>query len=60
MPAEHGAALPVDFLSAYLVLVVMGSVRTGTRVLVHDVASSAGLAALAVCGILGGEVMGTA
>jgi len=60
MSAEDGAAIPVDYLLAYLSLVVMGSLRAGDRVLIHNVGGGLGLAALDVCRILGAEIYGTA
>ncbi len=60
MTAEDGAALPVSYLMAYLMLVVMGSVQPGDRVLVHGAGGGIGLAVLDLCKILGVEVLGTA
>jgi synaptic vesicle membrane protein VAT-1 len=60
MTANDGAAIPVNFLMAYLMLVVMGSVQPGNRVLVHGVGGGLGLAVLKLCQILGAEVLGTA
>jgi NADPH:quinone reductase-like Zn-dependent oxidoreductase len=44
--AEVGAALPVNYLTAYQMLVVMGRVRAGDTVLVHGAAGGVGLAAV--------------
>jgi NADPH:quinone reductase-like Zn-dependent oxidoreductase len=60
MTAGHGAALPVNYLTAYAGLVVMGSLRAGDRVLIHGAAGGLGLAALAICKIMGAETYGTA
>lgn len=60
MSVEDGAALPVNYLTAYLALVVMGSLRTGNRVLIHGAAGGVGLAALDICRIVGAETFGTA
>ncbi len=60
MTAQHGAALPVNYLTAYLMLIVMGSVRPGNRVLIHGAAGGVGLAALDICNIIGAETFGTA
>ena len=54
------AALPVNYLTAYLALVVMGSVRKGDKVLIHNAGGGVGLAALDICNILGAETFGTA
>lgn len=60
MSAQHGAALPVNYLTAYMMLAVMGSVRPGSRVLIHGAAGGVGLAALDICHIVGAETWGTA
>jgi synaptic vesicle membrane protein VAT-1 len=60
MTAQDGAAVPVSYLMAYLMLVVMGSVQPGDRVLVHGVGGGIGLAVLDICKILGAEVLGSA
>lgn len=60
MSVNDGAAIPVNYLTAYMMLVVMGSVRQGNRVLIHGAAGGVGLAALDICRILGAETFGTA
>lgn len=60
MSAEDGAALLVNYLTAYLALVVMGSLNKGERVLIHGVGGGVGLAALDIGQIIGAEVFGTA
>ena len=60
MSALDGAALPVNFLTAYIGLVVMGSVHQGDRVLIHNAAGGVGLAALEICKISGAVTFGTA
>lgn len=60
MSAEQGAALPVSYLLAYQMLVVMGSLRSGDTVLIHGAAGSVGLAALDICNIVGATTFGTA
>ena len=60
MTYEEGAAIPVNYLTAYQMLVQMGSVKAGERVLVHSAAGGVGLAAIDVCKIYGAEVIGTA
>jgi len=60
MTAEDGAALPVNYLVAYQMLMVMGSLRRGDKVLIHGVAGGVGLAALDICRIVGAETFGTA
>lgn len=60
MSMEDAAALPVNYLLAYLALVVMGALRAGDRVLIHNAGGGLGVAALDVCRILGAETYGTA
>lgn len=60
MNAADGAALIVDYLTSYVALVVMGSLRTGDTILIHNVYDSLGLASLAICRIRGTTTYGTA
>ncbi len=60
MSYEEGAALPVNYLTAYQTLIQMGSLKRGERVLVHSAAGGVGLAAIDLCNIHGAEVFGTA
>jgi synaptic vesicle membrane protein VAT-1 len=60
MTYEEGAAIPVNYLTAYQMLVQMGSVKAGERVLVHSAAGGVGLASIDLCKIYGAEVIGTA
>lgn len=57
---EEGAALPVNFATAYAGLVRYGSVAEGERVLVHAAAGGVGIAATQVAKLRGAEVFGTA
>jgi NADPH:quinone reductase-like Zn-dependent oxidoreductase len=57
---EKAAALPVNYLTAWVMLVWLGNVRRGDRVLVHAVAGGVGQAALQICRHFGAEVLGTA
>jgi NADPH:quinone reductase-like Zn-dependent oxidoreductase len=60
MTYEEAAAIPVNYLTAYQMLIQMGSVKAGERVLVHSAAGGVGLAAIDLCRIYGAEVIGTA
>lgn len=60
MSYEEGAAIPVNYLTAYQMLVQMGSLKSGERVLVHSAGGGVGLAAIDICKIYGAEVFGTA
>jgi NADPH:quinone reductase-like Zn-dependent oxidoreductase len=64
MPAamnfEEAAAIPVNYLTAILMLRNFGNVREGDKVLVHAAAGGVGMAAIQLCRIAGAEVIGTA
>ena len=57
---EKAAAIPVNYLTAWLMLVHLGNVKRGERVLVHAAAGGVGQAALQICRWRGAEVIGTA
>jgi NADPH:quinone reductase-like Zn-dependent oxidoreductase len=60
MDARVGAAFPVVCATAYVLLVEVGRIRTGDRVLIHGAGGGVGLAALDICQIHGVETFGTA
>jgi NADPH:quinone reductase-like Zn-dependent oxidoreductase len=60
MTFEAAAAVPVNYLTAVLMLRHFGNVRAGDRVLVHAAAGGVGMAAIQLCKIAGAEVIGTA
>jgi NADPH:quinone reductase-like Zn-dependent oxidoreductase len=57
---EQGAAVPVNYATAYCALVVMAGVKPGERVLVHAAAGGVGTAAVQIARHHGAEVFGTA
>jgi NADPH:quinone reductase-like Zn-dependent oxidoreductase len=57
---EQGAAIPVNYLTAVLMLRHFGNVQAGERVLVHAAAGGVGMAAIQLCRAVGAEVIGTA
>lgn len=57
---EAGAAIPVNYLTAWLMLVKLGNVAEGDRVLVHAAAGGVGQAAVQICRWRGATVIGTA
>lgn len=60
MSFEHGAAIPVNYITAYHMLFRLARVRKGERVLVHMAAGGVGTAALQLCKHHGGiETFGT-
>jgi NADPH:quinone reductase-like Zn-dependent oxidoreductase len=57
---EQAAAIPVNYLTAWIMLVWIGNVHPGERVLIHAVAGGVGQAALQICRWRGATVIGTA
>src|ERR1044071_1810417 len=57
---EQGAAIPVNYLTAYALLVVMGSLHAGESVLIHNAGGGVGLAALDIAKKIGAVTYGTA
>ncbi len=57
---EQSAALPVNYLTAYQLVVVMGSLRKGESVLIHNAGGGVGLAALQLAKHIGAVTFGTA
>jgi NADPH:quinone reductase-like Zn-dependent oxidoreductase len=57
---ERAAALPVQYMTAWMMLVYLGNVRAGEKVLVHAAAGGVGQAALQICKWKGATVIGTA
>jgi NADPH:quinone reductase-like Zn-dependent oxidoreductase len=60
MSFVEGAAIPVNYLTAILMLEVLANVRRGDTVLVHGAGGGVGVAAVQLCRIYGAEVIGTA
>ncbi|HEV7396508.1 MAG TPA: medium chain dehydrogenase/reductase family protein [Pyrinomonadaceae bacterium] len=57
---EQAAALPVNYLTAYALLAVMGSLQPGESVLIHNAGGGVGLAALDIAKRLSATTYGTA
>src|SRR6476619_7251920 len=57
---EQAAAIPVNYLTAYALLVVMGSLHAGESVLIHNAGGGVGLAALDIAKQIGAQTFGTA
>jgi NADPH:quinone reductase-like Zn-dependent oxidoreductase len=57
---EQGAAIPVNYATAYCALVVMGGIKPGERALIHAAAGGVGTAAVQIARHRGAEVFGTA
>lgn len=60
MTAQQGAAVPVNYLTAHQLLVVMGGLRAGDTVLVHSAGGGVGIAATQLARAIGATVIGTA
>lgn len=56
----HAAAIPVNYLTAWLMLIDLGNVQPWHTVLVHAAAGGVGQAALQICKLRGATVIGTA
>ena len=57
---EQAAAIPVNYLTGYALLVVMGSLHAGESVLIHNAGGGVGLAALDIAKKIGAVTYGTA
>ena len=57
---EQGAAVPVNYATAYIGLVRFGALEPGERVLIHAAAGGVGIAATQIAKARGAEVFGTA
>src|SRR5690606_8074073 len=56
----EGAALPVNYLTAFLMVEWLAGLREGDRILIHGAAGGVGLAALQLAKARGAIVFGTA
>jgi len=57
---EQGAAVPVNYATAYVGLIRFGALEPGERVLIHAAAGGVGIAATQIAKARGAEVFGTA
>jgi NADPH:quinone reductase-like Zn-dependent oxidoreductase len=57
---EEAAAIPVNYLTAYALLQVMGSLHEGESVLIHNAGGGVGLAAIDIARKIGATTYGTA
>jgi len=57
---EEAAALPVNYLTAWVLLVTMGGLKKEESVLIHNVGGGVGIAALDIAQHLGATTYGTA
>ena len=57
---EEGAAIPINYATAWEALIRAGNLQTGERVLIHAAAGGVGIAATQIAKRTGAEVWGTA
>jgi NADPH:quinone reductase-like Zn-dependent oxidoreductase len=57
---EQAAAIPVNYLTAWQLLVVMGSLKSEETVLIHNAGGGVGLAAIDIARHIGATIYGTA
>ncbi len=57
---EQGAAVPVNYATAYAGIVLMGGLREGDRLLIHAAAGGVGISATQIARARGAEIFGTA
>jgi synaptic vesicle membrane protein VAT-1 len=60
MSAEEGAAIPINYLTAWQLIVAMGGLKAGETVLVHSAGGGVGIAATQIAKHIGAKVIGTA
>jgi len=56
----HAAAIPVQYLTAYQLVVIMGGLKKGETILIHNAGGGVGLAALDFARHIGAKTIGTA
>src|ERR1700677_3452340 len=60
MSALEGAAIPINYLTAWQLVVVMGGLKRGETVLVHSAGGGVGIAATQIALHIGAKVIGVA
>jgi len=60
LPAMEAAALPVNYFTAWQLLVVMGGLKPGETVLIHSAGGGVGIAATQIAKHIGATIIGTA
>jgi synaptic vesicle membrane protein VAT-1 len=60
MSAAEGAAIPVNYFTAWQLIVVMGGLKRGETVLIHSAGGGVGIAATQIAKHMGARVIGTA
>jgi len=57
---EKAAAIPVQYMTAWMMLIRLGNLQKGERVLIHSAGGGVGLAAIQMAKWRGAEIFGTA
>ncbi len=60
MSAEEGASIPINYLTAWQLIVAMGGLKAGETVLIHSAGGGVGIAATQIAKHIGAKVIGTA
>src|SRR5271166_6612382 len=60
MSAREGASIPVNYLTAWQLMVVMGGLKPNETVLIHSAGGGVGIAATQIAKHIGARVIGTA
>src|SRR6202035_2609039 len=60
MSAQEGASIPVNYLTAWQLIVVMGGLKASETVLIHSAGGGVGIAATQIAKHIGAQVIGTA
>ena len=60
MSAQEGASIPVNYLTAWQLIVVMGGLKAGETVLIHSAGGGVGIAATQIAKHIGAKIIGTA
>jgi NADPH:quinone reductase-like Zn-dependent oxidoreductase len=60
MSAEQGASIPVNYLTAWQLIVAAGGLKAGEMVLIHSAGGGVGIAATQIAKHIGANVIGTA
>ena len=60
MSAQEGASIPINYLTAWQLIVVMGGLKVRETVLIHSAGGGVGIAATQIAKHIGAKVIGTA
>jgi NADPH:quinone reductase-like Zn-dependent oxidoreductase len=60
MSVQEGASIPVNYLTEWQLVVVMGALKAGETILIHSAGGGVGVAATQIAKHIGAKVIGTA